>query len=475
MVEGTKKCFKKFGKIDMRNIIEKSPYVILIIIILAFVFIRLAFIHPTFSDETFYFNAGKYVLDGIVPYRDFFFAHPPLQPYVLAFVFKIFGVNFEIAKFISLLSASLCVLFVYSISKELSIGLNKKSAFLPSFLSSLVFLVTPAFIAFSTMGYGMWETALLVLLSIYILTKHNTSKKSEFFAAIIFALAVFFRYVALLYLPFLILLLHIRKVKFKKFFLLTFASALMIFLLCLSLFGQNYVDQTIYYHIFSKISLEAPMHQKMQYWGMGFFSMFLALLSASVAHIEKDNTLLVLAFTALAADLIILIGLKLMFYHYFIISLPFYSIAVGRAFAVSKDRIVQIIIPVVIALSIVSNIQTIDFYLNPTYASRFYEAAKLVNDGSFENETIFGEPVLTNYISFVTNRKMAGSYLDSYMRHLIFENTTHVVEKIKADEPRFLIEMDNYYTSDQNFKALFDDYSLENTMLGIPNYFIYKR
>jgi len=459
----------------MRKIVQKRPYFILIVIILAFVLIRLAFIHPTFSDETFYFNAGKYALGGTVPYRDFFFAHPPLQLYVLAFVFRIFGASFWAAKAVSLLSASLCVLLVYLISKELSMGSNEKSAFLPSLISPFIFFVTPAFIAFSTMGYGMWETTLLVLLSIYILTKHSTSEKSEFSAAIIFALAIFFRYIALLYLPFLILLLRTRKVKFKKFFFLTFASTLILFLLCLSLFGQSYIDQTIYYHIFSKVSLEAPMHQKMQYWGMGFFSMFLALLSVYVAHIEKDNTLLVLAFTALAADLIILMGLKLMFYHYFIISLPFYSIAAGRAFAASKDRIVQIIIPVVIALSIISNVQTIDFYLNPAYASRFYEAAKLVDIGSLENETIFGEPVLTNYISFVTNRKIAGNYLDSYMRHLIFENTTHVVEKIRADDPKFLIEIDSYYKSDQNFKALFDEYSLEKTMPGIPNYFIYKK
>ena len=449
---------------------------ILAVVVLAFLFVRLLLIHPTFSDETLYFNVAKHVLNGAAPYKDFFFAHPPLQPYVLALVFKIFGTSFWIAKAVSTVFASLCVLLTYLISKELYKDQHSKKS---SFLSALIIFTTPAFITFSTMGYGMWETLFLVLLSMYVLVKNGggkgEDKKTELLAAIVFASAVFFRYLALLYLPFLILLLRARKIKFKRFGLLTTTIILVALGFCVLVFGQAYIQQTVYYHAFSKVVLEAPRGQKMQYLGIGFFSMFLALLSASVGYAEKDRVLLVLAITALATDLIILVGLKLIFYHYFIISLPFYSIAAGRAFTISKDRIVKAMIPIVIVLSIISNIQTIDFYLNPSYANRFYEAVGLVESGTLESDTIFGEPVLTNYISFVTDRKIAGGYLDSYKRHLLFEDVPQVIEDIKSDEPRFLIEMENYYMTDQNFKSLFDGYELEKEMPGTPNYYIYKK
>jgi len=61
------------------------------------------------------------------------------------------------------------------------------------------------------------------------------------------------------------------------------------------------------------------------------------------------------------------------------------------------------------------------------------------------------------------------------MRHLVFEGTAGIVEKIRADSPRILIEMDSYYISDPNFRPLFNEYGLEIQMFGIPNYFIYKR
>jgi len=332
---------------------------ILIAIILAFVLVQSIFIHPSFSDETFYFNTGRYISNGVVPYKDFFFAHPPLQPYMLAVVFKIFGPSFWVAKVISLLSASLCVLLTYLMSKELSSELKNNKA---SIISALIFLVTPGFIAFSTMGHGMWEASFLVLVSAYILIKNNNKKDfktSEMFAALVFTFAVFFRYIALLYFPFLILLLNVRKIKFKKFAFVTPLFCILFFVVCLLIFGQNYIDQTVNYHMFSKVSLVAPSNQKMQYWGLGFFSIFLALLSLGVAYTEKDKTLFFLAVTAISVDIIMLIVLKLVFYHYFIISLTFYSIAAARAFAISKDRLIKMMIPIVLALSIFTRLQSL--------------------------------------------------------------------------------------------------------------------
>ena len=46
------------------------------------------------GDENVYFYMAKAVSEGQMPYRDFFYAHPPLHIFALATLIKIFGVNF---------------------------------------------------------------------------------------------------------------------------------------------------------------------------------------------------------------------------------------------------------------------------------------------------------------------------------------------------------------------------------------------
>jgi 4-amino-4-deoxy-L-arabinose transferase-like glycosyltransferase len=420
--------------------------------------IRLFFIHPTFSDENFYFNVAKVVSEGEIPYKDFFLAHPPLQIYTLALFFRFFGVSFLLGKILILIISSLTVFLLFLISREL---FDEKTAF----IASLVFLLTPAFLAFSGMGYGMWEATLLVLASMYFMIKNKLS-----LALIAFISAIFFRYLAIIYLPFLILFLYLRKEKTKKFLLLFFGLFLLSFILLFSLFGSNYIRQTVYYQIFSKTQLTAQT----QYWGIGIFFFFLALISSFVAYVEKDRILLLLALTPLIADSVILLILRQIFYHYFLISLPFCVIALSRVLISSKDRIVKLIIPTILFLSIIFNMQTIDFYLNPIHAEKFYYISEFVNNNTSKSDKIFGEPIATNYASFTTGRKIAGNYLDSYLPHLVFEGEQKVLNDIEKDRPKLIIEMDGYYLSDPIFSNFIsNNYKLERTLEGIPRYSIY--
>lgn len=435
---------------------------IFILILILSIFARLFFLHPTFSDENFYFNVAKNINEGKTLYRDFFFAHPPLQVYTLVAFFGIFGSSFMIGKMLTLMTSTLCVLLVYFISKEL---FDKKTAF----ITAIIFLITPAFLAFSTMGHGMWETTFLVLLSIYLLIKNRPSV-----AGIIFSSAILFRYLAIIYLPFLLVLLYLRKQKFKNFLISFFATSFISSLLLLSIFRENYIDQTVFYHVFSKVVTTSEI-QRMQYWGIGYFFFFLTLISALIGYTKKDRLLFLFAVIPLIVDLTILLGLRLVFYHYFFISLSLCIIATGRALTVSKDWIVRLAIPVILFLSIILNLKTIDFYLNPIYSERFHYIAELVANNTSEEDAIFGEPVITNYVSFITGRRIASDYLDSYLQHLVFEGGEKVIKKLGKDKPRVFIEMEGYYLSNPDFKTFFlGRYKLEKVIGGVPNYSLYK-
>lgn len=373
-----------------------------------------------------------------------------------------FGVSFLIGKTLTLITSTLSVFLLYLTLKELY---DQKTGF----TAAIIFLLTPAFLAFSTMGYGMWETTFLVLLSTYLLIKNRFSS-----AGIVFLFAVLLRYLALLYLPFLIVFLYIKKRKCKNFLISFFLTSLLSGLLLLSIFGSSYVNQTISFHLFSKVTSSTVEIQKMQYWGIGFFFLFLSLISTFIAKMKNDRVLLLFATIPLITDTIILLGLRLIFYHYFLISSTFCIMAVGRVLIIYKNWFVRFAILTILLLSITSNLKTIDFYLNPSHTKKFYIIAEFIAKNASEKDTIFGEPVMTNYVSFMTGRKISSSYLDSYLQHLIFDGEEKVIQKLNEDKPKFIIEMEGYYLSNSYFRDfILKNYRLEKNIEGIPNYSIY--
>jgi hypothetical protein len=173
--------------------------------------------------------------------------------------------------------------------------------------------------------------------------------------------------------------------------------------------------------------------------------------------------------------MITFLGLKYIAYHYFLISLPFIAMAISITINTSKDKLLYFVIPLILILSLTSNFRTIDFYLNPTYAERFYSMAEFIRNNTSEKDSIFGEPAITNYVSFVANRRMSSNYYDSYIGHLRFEGEEKVIEKLKIDMPKFLFEVEGYYLKTPSLRDfIVKNYDLEKNIEGIPNYSLYK-
>jgi 4-amino-4-deoxy-L-arabinose transferase-like glycosyltransferase len=430
---------------------------IFIFIILIFLVFKILLSNPTFSDDSFYFNVAREISNGKLPYIDFFFAHPPLQVYLLAGFFKVFSASYFLGKAYSLLISIFCLFMVYRIAKELY---DKKTAFVASF----IFLITPTFIAFSSVGYGMWETALFVLISTYFLVKGK-----PLLASISFLISILFRYVAIFYLPLLLLIFYLKKGKLISFILPFLVFSLISFAILFLLFGKAYFNQTFLYHIFSKVQVA----RRTQYLGIGLFSYFLSVLSAVILYSEKDRIGFSFALVTLVVDPLIMLAFGLTFYHYFLVSLSFCMIAVGRVLCL-KYSDVRAVILVIFSFFILLNLQTVDFYLNPVHAQNFLAITKLVEENTLKGEKIFGEPIMTNYVSLVTGREVAGNYFDSYLQHLTFEGTDKVVKKLEADKPKVVIEMESYYLTDSVLRDfILGKYRLVKSLEGVPSYSVY--
>ena len=71
----------------------------------AFIMLKLQTMAPTATDENIYFYQAYVTSQGVLPYRDFFFAHPPLHLGIPALLFSIFGFSIGLAKAIAPLLA----------------------------------------------------------------------------------------------------------------------------------------------------------------------------------------------------------------------------------------------------------------------------------------------------------------------------------------------------------------------------------
>lgn len=85
------------------------------------------------GDENIYFYMAHLVANGEVPYRDFFFAHPPVHVLVPALLFKVFGFSVPLAKAIAPIAAAGAGLFAWATARA-RLGRLAAALTLPAFL-----------------------------------------------------------------------------------------------------------------------------------------------------------------------------------------------------------------------------------------------------------------------------------------------------------------------------------------------------
>lgn len=239
---------------------KKLPRLSIVLILLAVIFlIKIYFVHPSFSDENIYYSMGKIIARGQKPYIDFNYVHPPVQVYLLAGIFTVLGSSLATAKLLPLLSSLLSVILIFLISKKL---FDEKSAF----FSSLLFIITPAFLAFSDQGYGMWESVFFLLSSFYL-----ALKEKYFTSGFLFSVAVFTRYLSVLFFPLILLALFLRRLKWKSFLFFSTLFMTVSFLFFYLVYGFNFIDQTILFQVFAKRNLVILPKLPFQYLSLAFF------------------------------------------------------------------------------------------------------------------------------------------------------------------------------------------------------------
>ena len=109
-----------------------------------------------FYDEGFAMFGSIRVLNGDVPYKDFWAIYPPGQFYILAGIIKLFGANLLYARIYDTLIRFLMVIGVYLIAKRLAL---RKWAFLAALIAGML-LASAGFYSyavFPALTLGLWS------------------------------------------------------------------------------------------------------------------------------------------------------------------------------------------------------------------------------------------------------------------------------------------------------------------------------
>ncbi|MCW1308140.1 MAG: glycosyltransferase family 39 protein [Candidatus Parvarchaeota archaeon] len=418
--------------------------------ILIVTILNLSLLHPTFSDDIFYFNVAKQILRGNFPYLHFFFAHPPLHEFLLAFLITIYPTPILVGKLLATFSSSISALLLFLIGLRIY---GKKEAF----LATIFFLLSPAFLTFSSIGYGIWEMLLFLMLSLWFFLEEKI-----LLASFLFILAFLTRYLALLYFP---VYFFFNRKKFKDFLycsLLLIFSSLFLFTL---IFGENFLRDTILFH-FTKIDFPTL---PIEYFKM---QLHLPLLLSSLILVKKKRKRHYVL--PMIMDAFLLFSLRHPLYHYFIPSIPIYCLMLAELAGGKWKNAAFVFIATWMVIAF--NLESLDFYLNPKHSLVLQKVTEVVGSITGEDDEIFGEPIITNFISLTLNRKIYKMWLDSFPIHLSYERDV-LLTQLAQDKPKVFIdtEIEAFLYSSQlpELAQFLQNYELEEEISNLMKIKIY--
>jgi len=388
-----------------KNKLAYSLFFIFLIVFLAIVLKGLTTAQT--GDENVYYYMGKLVSEGKIPYKDFFYAHPPLQIYLIALIYKILGFNIFILKLMPLISTLVSAFFVFKIAKG-------KFGHTEAIISSLLFLFSYGTMFNSVFSFGIDAAAMFLVIGIYFLWNKN----NYLLAGLFFGLAGITRLLSLI--PIFVILalaLFSNKKNFLKLLLGFFIVFLIINGIFILLSGNNYMEQAYKYHFLKSFDTSGNFKEYFDIIKLNWILFASILLFIFV----KDKKPISMFAITSVVYLIFLISLKKIFGFYFIIAFPFLALIGGYSIArlfnqfnlVKKWKIpILIILLLVFSWDLASNVLFLE-KIGFTGFERGRELADLINSKANDNTLLFGDDSVVPLLALMTNKRIALDSVDT--------------------------------------------------------------
>ncbi|NBX76787.1 MAG: hypothetical protein EBQ92_09550, partial [Proteobacteria bacterium] len=233
------------------------------------------------GDEAIYLYMSWAAFDhGAIPYKDYFFAHPPFQLVWALPFFALFGFNPVAAKAIPLLATSLTAIFIFLICKE-------KIGRVASVSSAFLFLTAFSLLRSTTFWTGVHESILLAVLGLWFFLR-----KKPTWAGICLALGVC---TGTYILPAAVLIGALARVderetlrKYGRSFLGVWGTTQIAGLI---LGGSEYLRSVYLFHFRKPEAKQSAWRDTIQHFFMNFSLFWIGLNGFWLALLERKNKL----------------------------------------------------------------------------------------------------------------------------------------------------------------------------------------
>ena len=383
---------------------NKHAYALLLVFIIAFVLISfkgLKTAQP--GDENVYYYVGKLASEGKLPYRDFFFAHPPLHIYLIASVYKIFGFNILVLKLIPLTSTLITAFFIFKIAQRFG-NIGAIAAF-------LLYLFSYSVMFNSVFSFGIELAAMFLIIGVYFLLDKN----NYWIAGLFFGLAGITRLLSLV--PIAIILIF-ALISNKKNFLKLSSGFLAVFLVVNGIFALSAGDYMAFaykYHLQKTFGGKENLKEYYDIIKLNWILFFSAFLFVFV----KDKKKLSLFAAISIVYLLFLFGLKKIFGFYFLVVFPFLAI-IGAYSLVNlisaMPKRLKIAALVIFTSVFIWNFSSDVLFLEKIGFSGFErgkDLADFIALNSNEETMLFGDDSVTPLLALQTNKRIALDFVDT--------------------------------------------------------------
>ncbi|MBI4438356.1 hypothetical protein HY640_00320 [Candidatus Woesearchaeota archaeon] len=405
--------------------------------VLSGVFFALQASHFSYSvsDENTYIYMGMAVSGGLLPYRDFFLAHPPLHVFFLAGIYSVFGFNFLLLKASSPLMAVAAGFLVFRISMEA----GPRAAL----LSAALFYFSYDVLRFSTYAAWINLASLLVLWGVYLVLR-----KKDFSAGLAIGAACLAGIISVIgglaALAYLFMAGRGRMILFAASFLgvVVAMSAVFVFL-----FGNAYLEDVFYYHLakpFETNSSSDVLWHLARLNPLLFFGAAVFLFSGRIrsrpfflSGIMAGSYVFVLAFL-----------ISRVLGYYFLMAFPFIAVVAGvgldgLAARASEARKTQAMLGVFGLVAVSSLVSSYYYWSNDFQDFEDAEAiASFVRDNSEPGQSVFGDDSIVPLVAILSGRDIALGMIDSnslrWRSGLLGINDT--IRQLKNSDVKFVVE-----------------------------------
>jgi hypothetical protein len=390
--------------------------------LLLFLIIKISQLRFKFSDGYTYMYMGKLILEGLIPYKDFFFASPPFQSYLMAFAMIFINKNFILLKLIPIFFTLGSAFFIYSFMK-------KKFSDKQGLVASTLFLFSYLILLTTDYSTGIHITTFFILGMIYFLEFNK-----PIIAGIFASLAMLTR----LYAPFPIVgaglyLLIYRKNQFWKFAtaaILPFAIISIIFQI---ISNGNYLDQIFFFRLNLITGIGLSKLNILKFFFLSDIILILGSIAWLIFNKNKKQLLLpILTFLSTAILYVIYSDIYYLYFGLIIGTMAIFTTQFIFNFKNKKQfkKILTIFLIILIILTTVSYIKNHATAANINFID---EATNFIKANSLENQTIYGHFSITLLLSLKSGRRLAGNIADTNPKNTMTHTITEqeIINKIK--------------------------------------------